>query len=741
MIRHLVTGATASVMAAAIFDANPALAQATTETQSFSEQYFYGNFETIEEFGEGSTTQTVVFNTEINGQPVDIGLAGLFRYFDPFSPTEIEQALAEQLPESYVHMVDGVAITVTDWADAEYYDTSYELIDVLYEESYSTRTDTYTSVTVQFTSGDAPDNVVPTGQLYDCYTPGASGATNFEPFDGAFPECGTVESYFTVAPGTINTNTHTDTIYDEVTVQRIFQSIDDGYTDFYTIRPAATLTASSGTLEINTESHATIRNDSFATHIQGTVGSTTVLDETFEGTFGDAAVQSAVETLSRPRAYAASGAPAVIVWSAPARTSSREELVSASTDTETSTQVSEVVTTTTTNGGIAGGEVAIGDRGACSDTGASGATNGEAPTGTHASCGGGAIYLLSPGETNTNTHTTSVTETIITTVTTEHWLNSETYQLSGTPVLVGQIHAAVRNALYRGGGDFARRHGNALAARNGFGFGLWADVFTGKTDSDTDTAGPGSTHSADGVAGGLSFSLLGRAVLGIAVSHETNDANLAGLPESGELSQTQLGLAAGLSAGVWRLAVTAGRGWGEIDTERGGAGIGGVARASYDARTWFASGEAGPEFALGPVTLRPLAGMEWSRATLGEFAESGGIALAGEKDSASRLAATLGAQAAARWSLPGGPGIRLWADARAGQVIDGEERDRAVVFASGPGGVLHVTSASEGDTYAEGRLGVSVFVAGGLGLHLGAEGRTGGGESDWRASAGVSAAF
>jgi uncharacterized protein with beta-barrel porin domain len=715
--------ASALAAASAVWAA-PAAAQETTETSSYGERY---ESEEIVEFGNGSTIYSVNINTDINGEQVTI--AGLSRYFVAYGQGEVEQAV----PGSFSYMYQGVPVTVNGWSTPQLTDSWYEVIDVFTEDSYTSQVVDLT--TVQTTSGDGPDAVVPIGSRGFCGDDGASGATNYGALDGAFAQCDYAEDYVTVAPGTVNANTHTTTVYRDIHYH--FESIDDGYTDIYLVTPTASATASSGTMERTVATTTTVRTDSHATQLTGVIGNETLFDETLDGTIGSAGVQSALATLARPQGHAAGGAPAVVVWSAPVLTGSSEQLTASSSETESDTQSYEVVTVTETLGGA----VNIGDLGVCTSTGTSGTTTGAAPTGSFAECQGGVSYVLSSGEANTNTHTTYVTETTVDTLVTENWLSTEAYRLTGTPVLVGQIHAAVRDALFDGAGGFARQHGDALAARGGLGFALWADVFTGKATRDGDSAGPGSAHSGDGVAGGASFHLSGIASLGVAVSYESTDSALAGLPESADLSHTQVGVAAELSPGAWRLVASAGRGWADIDTERGGDAIGGVARASYDAATWFATLEAGPEFGLGLVTLRPLAGLEWSKATLGEFAENGGIALAGGDDSASRLAATLGAQVSSRWNLPGGPGVGLWADVRGGQVLDGKGRSRAVVFADDPDDLLRVTSASEGGTYAEGRAGVSLFVAGGLGLHLGGEGRVGGGHDDWRASAGVSAAF
>lgn len=712
------TGASAMAVAWAV----PAAAQDTTTT-SYGERY---ESEQITEYGNGSTIYSVNINADFGGEQVTI--AGLSRYFVAYNQDEVEQAVSG----GFGFMYQGVPVTVNAWSTPVLGDSQYEVIDVFTEDTFTS--EVVGVVTVQTTSGDGPDGTVPIGNRGFCGDDGVSGATNFGAFDGAFAQCDYAEDYFSVAPGTVNTNTHTTTVYRDILYH--FESIDDAYIDTYFVSPLATSTMSSGTMETTVSTTTTERTDSFATQLTGRIGAETVFDETLDGAFGSAGVQATLATLSRPRGHAVGGAPAVVVWSAPALAARSEELASSSSETETETQSFEVVTVTET----LGGSVNIGDLGVCTSTGTSGTTTGPSPTGSFAECQGGVTYGLSPGETNTNTHTTFVTETMVNTVVSENWLISESYQLTGTPVLVGQIHSAVRDALFDGGSGFARQQGDALAAREGLGFGLWADVFTGKATRESDAAGPGSRHSGDGVAGGISFRLSGIASLGIAASHEKADSDLADLPESADLSHTQIGVAAELSPGVWRVAVAAGRGWADIDTLRGNDALGGVSRASYDAATWFASAEAGPEFGFGPVTLRPLAGLDWSRVTLGTFAESGGIALAGADDSASRLAATLGAQVDARLDLPAGPGIRLWADARGGQVLDGKARGRAVVLATDPDEPLRVTSASEGGTFGEGRAGVSLFF-GGFGLHLGGEGRVGGGDDDWRATAGVSAAF
>lgn len=713
-----------------------ACAQTTTETSSSGDLY---TSENTSEVVTGSTLHSAQFQTEINGETGTIPLPGLLRYFDPFSDAEIQQAAAAQLPADYVHMVGDVPVTIVSWSPAELTESNYEVIDTFTSETpYSTVSN---FVTTQLTSGDAPNNIVPTGYRSDCFSFGASGATNFEPFDGSFADCSGNEEFFEVAPGTINTNTHTTTVYTEGT--HYFESIDDGYFNTYVLRPRESLSASSGTLATTSHSATTVRADSYETRIMGVIGGTTLFDTSYAAAFADAMVQAAIIDLSKPRGYALGGAPVVVTWSSPVRVEDSERLLSSSVDTQTGTRSFDTVTVTTTHGGMTGGEVLIGDRGACATAGTSGATNGASATGAFATCGGGATYTLAAGETNINTHTNHVTETAITTVTTEDWLNSETYRLSGRPVAIGQIHAALRDVLY--GGDFGRRHAEALAAALPDGgdrkLGLWALARTGRDISKNDSAGAGNRRTTHGGSGGLSILVSETVRLGVAIDYGNTDIALAGLTEKGEARLTQVGLGADILPGGWRIRLALARGWGTIDTERGGVATGGISRAGYDASTWSALAEAGPEFSSGDAVIQPFVGLEWTKATLGAFAESGGIALEGSRDTASRLAVSFGGRGELRRRSDDGSGFRLWASARGARVANGRERGRGVAFLSAPGELLRVTSAREGSLYALGQIGADYYTAGGLAFHLGADGAAGNGDRSWRVTSGVSLAF
>ncbi len=187
---------------------------------------------------------------------------------------------------------------------------------------------------------------------------------------------------------------------------------------------------------------------------------------------------------------------------------------------------------------------------------------------------GGVTYTLGAGETNINRHVDHVTETTTTTVTTENWLNSETYSsFRDTPAAIGQVHAALRDVLY---GGLRRRYVDAEARRLPRGgdrkFGLWAIARAGRDSSDSDSGGSGSRRTTNGGSGGLSILLSDAAPLGVAGDYGKTDVALAGPAERGKARLTQIGLGADLSPEGWRIRVAMTLDGALIDKERGGGG-------------------------------------------------------------------------------------------------------------------------------------------------------------------------
>lgn len=115
----------------------------------------------------------------------------------------------------------GGAPGVVVWSGPELIDSYEEFLDSFTE--YSTSTEESVVTTIQTTSGDAPNNIIYTGDRGGCFDVGVSGATNIAPFDGQFANCDSNEET-SVDAGTINTNTHTSTVVD--TVERSFTNED-----------------------------------------------------------------------------------------------------------------------------------------------------------------------------------------------------------------------------------------------------------------------------------------------------------------------------------------------------------------------------------------------------------------------------------------------------------------------------------------------------------------------------------
>ncbi|MBD9480230.1 autotransporter outer membrane beta-barrel domain-containing protein [Pseudoxanthomonas sp. PXM02] len=109
---------------------------------------------------------------------------------------------------------DRGAPAVVRWGAPQLIDSYEEFLDSFTETSVETLAPRYVT-TVQTTSGDASNNIAIIGERGGCFDTGVSGATNYGAFDGAFANCDSYEE-FEVAPGTINTNTHTTAIIETI---------------------------------------------------------------------------------------------------------------------------------------------------------------------------------------------------------------------------------------------------------------------------------------------------------------------------------------------------------------------------------------------------------------------------------------------------------------------------------------------------------------------------------------------
>lgn len=190
--------------------AAPATAQTVTDTTSDGELH---DFTYVYDGRRNDTFQTR-FVGLLDGEVIFDQT-----FFRGLDDIEVQAFLAD-LAEPRAHAVDGAPGVLT-WSAPELVDQYEELLDVFNEVSTSTTTTTV--VTVQWTSGDAPDPVVQTGSRGLCYDTGADGPTNYGDMSGAFASCDYFDEHV-VAPGELNRNTHTTYIY--TTVETSFTNED-----------------------------------------------------------------------------------------------------------------------------------------------------------------------------------------------------------------------------------------------------------------------------------------------------------------------------------------------------------------------------------------------------------------------------------------------------------------------------------------------------------------------------------
>lgn len=202
-------------------------AQAVIDTESSGER---SEFVETFTFGEGTTLYSAETLGEVNGEIVPIGIPALEQFGGAFTP---EQVAANANPPVYTHNVGGVEVTVTEWSDPALYDSSLDVRDAFFFDSYTYSV--FGETSVQTTSGDGPNAFVPTGFRGFCSSDGTSGATNYGALDGSFAACEYESDLVEVAPGTIVRNTHTTTIYRE-TVNH-FETYDYLALDTYLLRP------------------------------------------------------------------------------------------------------------------------------------------------------------------------------------------------------------------------------------------------------------------------------------------------------------------------------------------------------------------------------------------------------------------------------------------------------------------------------------------------------------------------
>lgn len=705
-------------------------AQEITETESYGERYDY--IETFE-YGEGTTAYIASTRFEINGADVLLPLPELFSYERAFTAQEV----AAQLPENYVHMVDGVGVTITGWASPELTDSYYEVTDTFFFQSYNSYVANESSV--QLTSGDFSGAEVPIGYRGWCSDGGTSGSTNFDAFDGHFASCESAEDVIAVAPGTVNRNTHNTTVYvDEVYT---FESSDYAVMDYYLVRPASSSSWSSGTLDRSVALSQTVRENAYSTGLKGMFGGETVFDVSTEGALSDEAAQALLTDLSRPAGRGANGAAAIFTWSAPQLVSNSETLLSTTTSVEVSNSEYTIVTVTMLQGSGAGETVLIGDRGSCTSTGVSGQVTSAGAGGEMALCDTGVEYLLSLGEVNTNTHKTAVREQTVSTTTTESWQVRNDYILMADATLIGQIHSAAIDAVLVDGRVFAALHRDAAFGAQGTGPSFWARVARQDERRQNRDGRAGFRQTRDIAAGGIGIGLAEAASIGIGIARSGGSTHLGDSGESAEIEQTSLGIAATAQLAGFDVSVTVEKSWADLATSRDNAGLGSAASSAYEADTIAASLRLGSAFEAGPLAIGPFAEFTWQQTEIGTFVETGSFALSGQEQTFDRYEVQMGARLESEIETPGETSLVLGVELSGGKVFGVRERERLVSFADNPTDILTVSAAAEPGIFAQAGARADLTLADGLGFHLGASGRTAAASESWRVQGGLSFDF
>lgn len=469
----------------------------------------------------------------------------------------------------------------------------------------------------------------------------------------------------------------------------------------------------------------------FETRIIGRLaGGTPLFDQSVADAFGSTAVRDAI-TAAR-LAITAAGAPGIVIVSDPVLVSRAVTSATTSASIFSLAGTSQTVTTVTTFGPAT---ITIGDRRSCS------AAIAALPSGTRPSCAppGGTRFTVDPGTLNidTNTQTTYTVNEARTDTITE--TTRETYELTGTIVPVGTVHAAVQSGLFDSAGRFLHRLGREGArglfgSRGGAGRGGgWAEAYVLDGGRDPRNGLPGEQGDSAGFAAGFGLNAAPGVSLGFGADHGWTDIGVAANGETADVRLTQFGLDARLGAGPFGVGAALTYGAGEVDSSRAFMG---VARGAYDVALLGAFVEARYDIDLGGWRLTPAAGLDWVQVESDTFTESGPLGFivpAAEQD---RTRAFAGAEIGGRLGLGGRAALELTGYARYLAVLDGEERALPIVFAAAPGTPLVMRGIDEEDSIllgAQARLELSRSVS----LYFGYDGRFAGGHESHAGTGGI----
>ncbi len=204
------------------------------------------------------------------------------------------------------------------------------------------------------------------------------------------------------------------------------------------------------------------------------------------------------------------------------------------------------------------------------------------------------------------------------------------------------IYLTAPSALFDLGTRFLRRiedetgYGNAATKNPGGGgapsaqverrFRTWAEGY-GLRSHMSDTNGvPGDSRRTWGGVAGIAATVAPGVMLGLAVDQGWTDIQMNGLPVTGRIALTQVGVNATIEYGAWTLGLAAIHGRGDIETRNATSiflGVPGVAFADYRARLWGTIAELGYYIPVGDGRIIPKIGFDWQRTEADAFTETG----------------------------------------------------------------------------------------------------------------------
>lgn len=241
------------------------------------------------------------------------------------------------------------------------------------------------------------------------------------------------------------------------------------------------------------------------------------------------------------------------------------------------------------------------------------------------------------------------------------------------PASDGNIHLSTPSAVLDVGTRFLRHLGTEAASRatgapgqfnpSGGGADLeaapqaaaqisgryraWFEAYGVRSRMDPQGDFAGDKRRTFGGIAGLGMILTPGISVGISVDQSRTDVDINPLSQSSKIDLTQIGGNIAFESGPWVLGIAAIRGFGDVDTQRGG---GAQSFALYDTNLWGALAELSYLWNSGNWRVVPKIGADWARAESDAFSETGGaVPVNGTEQIAERTRIFGGAEVGYTW--------------------------------------------------------------------------------------------